>query len=502
MRMKPGRQKLRLTRRRALAVLGAGVVLSGTAQFLRHALGDAAPRAYPAAPPPPADADIVDVVLTARERSLILDGKARPVWSYAADGSLPVIRLKRGQWLRATLRNELAEHTSIHWHGIRLPNALDGVPYLTQAPVLPGQSFTYAFRPPDTGTFFFHPHCDTVTQLGRGLAGVLIVDGDVPEPYDADLVCAYRDWHLAGDGGFAPFITDRGASRAGTFGTFGSVNDRALPLFQVPTQGDIRQRFLNLDMSRLIDLGVEGAEAWVIATDGNGLAPTQLDTWRLGPAMRLDLAFRAPAQAGARVRLMNYYAASPVPLAEFETVGPALQRPAFVPRALAAPSIPLPALDQAETFPLRLGTAAAPAEPGAAAPADIALPDGEVLRLADSLCLARRTFWALNGRPWPEGSADRTLPPPLAAFRRNRTYVIDIANATPHPHPLHLHGHTFQVLSSSQRRILPHFADTTLVLPKERLRIALVADNPGDWMVHCHIIEHQETGMMGYVHVA
>ncbi len=501
--MKPDRPKQHFTRRRALAVLGAGAALSGAARGRKGALGDPAPRAYPVAPQPPEDADIVDAVLTARERSLLLDGKARAVWSYAADGSLPVIRLRRGQWLRATLRNELAEHTSIHWHGVRVPNAVDGVPYLTQAPVQPGESFTHAFQPPDTGTFFFHPHCDTATQLGRGLAGILIVEGDAPEPFDADLICAYRDWRLAADGGFAPFQTDRGASRAGTFGTFGSVNDQALPVFKVPANGDVRLRFLNLDMSRLIDLGVAGAEAWVIATDGNGLPPVQLDTWRLGPAMRLDLTFRAPVQAGARLRLMNYYAAEPVPLAEIECVGPALQRPPFTPRALVAPSIPVPIVDdRAGVFPLRLSAASAPAEPTAQAPADIVLPDGEVMRLADSLCLARRTFWALNGRPWPEGGMQPALPPALTAFERDRTYAIDIENMTPHPHPVHLHGHTFQVLSSNKGRILPHFADTTLVLPKERLRIALVADNPGEWMVHCHIIEHQETGMMGYFHVA
>ena len=496
--MPSGLPPVNLTRRRALASLGGAAVLAGGLYGLRQVQGDSAATAYPTAPQPPAGADILGITLTAKERRLQLADQPTPVWSYGEDGGLPVIRLKHGQWLRATLKNELPEHTSIHWHGIRLPNAMDGVPYLTQAPVLPGESFTYAFRPPDTGTFFFHPHCDTVTQLGRGLAGVLIVEGDAEKPYDADLVCAYRDWRIDAAGAFTLFITDQGASRAGTFGSFRGVNDQTLPVLQVPANGDIRLRFLDLDMSRLIDLGLEGAEAWVIAVDGNALPPVKFDSWRLGPAMRLDLAFRSPAQPGTKLRLMNYYAAEPILMAEIEVVGAALDRPDFIPTALKASDIPEPVLDNVQTFPLRLSAASAPA----ATPQDITLPDGEVLRLADSLCLATRTFWAFNGQPWPVGGSHEYLPPPLTGFARGRTYVIEISNLTPHPHPIHLHGHTFRVLSSNKAKIIPHFADTTLVLPKERLKIALVADNPGDWMVHCHIIEHQETGMMGYFRVA
>jgi FtsP/CotA-like multicopper oxidase with cupredoxin domain len=94
------------------------------------------------------------------------------------------------------------------------------------------------------------------------------------------------------------------------------------------------------------------------------------------------------------------------------------------------------------------------------------------------------------------------MPPPLAEFQKGRTVVIEVINGTPHPHPIHLHGHTFKVFASNKSEVLPHLADTTLVKPNERQKIAFVADNPGAWMLHCHIIEHQETGMMGYVRVA
>jgi FtsP/CotA-like multicopper oxidase with cupredoxin domain len=234
----------------------------------------------------------------------------------------------------------------------------------------------------------------------------------------------------------------------------------------------------------------------MIATDGNALPePVRLEPWRMGPAMRLDVAFRAPKSG--QVRLMNYYAAEPFVLATFEAEGEPLDRPAFEPTPLRKPRFADPQAGDTVDFTLRLSAASAPSP----LPADLKLPNGEALPLADSLCLTRRTFWAMNGQTWPS-MEEGHLPPPLAAFDRGRTIAGEIINATPHPHPIHLHGHTFKVLASNKRKVLPHFADTVLVTPKERLKIAFVADNPGAWMLHCHIIEHQETGMMGYVLVA
>ena len=105
--------------------------------------------------------------------------------------------------MNVTLANDLKDqHSSIHWHGIRVPNAMDGVPYVTQLPVLPKERFSYRFTPPDPGLFIFHPHCNTTEQFGRGLAGVVIVEED--EPYDDDIVCVLKDWRVARDGAWLP----------------------------------------------------------------------------------------------------------------------------------------------------------------------------------------------------------------------------------------------------------------------------------------------------------
>nr|WP_298684877.1 multicopper oxidase family protein [uncultured Dongia sp.] len=497
---RPGHKPI--NRRRAILSLGGVVMGASLGHFAARAVADAgkgATQTYPTAPAMPAGAKVHKISLTAKAHKRQLKPTpvaASDIFDYADDDGPLVIRMQQSEWLQATLTNQLKEHTTIHWHGIRLPAAMDGVPYLTQKPVLPGESFTYQFQPPDTGTFFFHPHCNTVEQLGRGLAGVLIIEGDETRPHDHDLVCAYRDWRIDAAGKFTPMMTEAGASKAGTFGDHRTINDQEHPVFQVPAGGDIRVRFLNLDMSRVVDLGVTGTDAWVIATDGNALPPQKLKSWRLGPAMRADLTLRTPAKPGTRIQLVNYYAAQPIVMAELEATGPVLDRPTFVPAPLKPAPIPEPVLEGAETFTLRLSASSASAN----LPPDFVLPDGSVLRYADALCLTPNTFWAFNGQPWPSQSHE-VLPPPLVTFQKGRTYIIELINQTPHIHPIHLHGHTFKVLSSSKGDVVPHFADTTIVAPKERVKIALVADNPGDWMIHCHIIEHQETGMMGIFRV-
>lgn len=119
----------------------------------------------------------------------------------------------------------------------------------------------------------------------------------------------------------------------------------------------------------------------------------------------------------------------------------------------------------------------------------------------DEICLTQKAFWSINRQVWP-GMGHEKLLPPLFELKAGRSYVMEMFNGTPHQHPMHMHGHTFRVLSSSNRDLPAHWADTVLVRPKERIRIAFVAGETGDWMFHCHIIEHQETGMMGYLSIS
>lgn len=443
--------------------------------------------------------DAQGVTLAAKERARTLGTNSRPtpVWSYA-DAPFPVLRVRAGDSVNVTLVNALKEHTSIHWHGVRVANAMDGVPYVTQMPVKPGEEFLYGFVPPDPGTYFFHPHCNTAEQLGRGLSGILIVEDGGAAPFDEDIVLVLKDWRVAADGSFLPFLTADGASHSGTFGTLRTVNGAVAPEIAVPAGADIRLRLVNTDSSRVGELGMEGAAAAIIAIDGNTVEPFQFEGWRLGPAMRVDLALRTP-EAGNRAELIDYFSAEPVTLATLVGEGAARRSTAFTPARLKPPALPEPDLAKPHIHQLKLSESAIATDYSNLAP--IILPDGSKIDLLDSLCSTSRTFWALDGKTWPQ-SGHEHLPPPIMSFRRGETALIELLNTTPHVHPMHLHGHSFKVLSASKLKRPVHWADTVLVMPDEHVQIAFVADNPGNWMVHCHIIEHQDTGMMAWFRVS
>ncbi|MBR9973398.1 multicopper oxidase family protein [Magnetospirillum sulfuroxidans] len=440
-----------------------------------------------------ASAAAAPIVLESQETPFVLPGCSAPstLWSYKAGWPVEV-RLKRGQMSHLLLRNQLKDHTSIHWHGVRVPLAMDGVPYITQDPVKTGDEFLYSFAPPDPGTFFFHPHCMTAEALGRGLAGVLVVEDPREDGlFDQDHTLAVKDWRVGQDGAYQAFVTDRGAARAGTFGSRRSINGGSPPVITVAPGTRLRLRLLNLDVTRIMTLEATGAAVAVIATDGNACPPFPVTGWRLGPAMRVDLALTAPTKAGTKVLIQDSWGQEPFTLATVVTEGVARRRDNR-PLILPAAELPEPDLSDAQVFPLSL-------QAGVSDPAlDAWLKDN---RFGDeALCRSDKLFWAINGKAWPAMDMDKR-PPPLAELKSGRTYVAEIANHTQHPHPVHLHGHTFRVESSSRGPTRRQWVDTVLAAPDERVRIAFVAGEPGDWMLHCHIIEHQETGMMGYIRV-
>jgi FtsP/CotA-like multicopper oxidase with cupredoxin domain len=491
-----------VSRRRALGLFagGAAGVIAGSALS-----SPPRPAVLPRRRPQREAARTHDLVLRAAERKVRLlgpDGPETTVWSYT-DELFPVLRVRQGDRMAVTLKNELTQHTSVHWHGLRLPNAMDGVQYVTQPPVEPGQSFRYDFTLADTGTFFFHPHCNESGQIGHGLAGILVVEGDEVRVPDDEVVLAIKDWRLNPDGTWLDFVTPQGAARAGTFGTVRQVNGRSGYSRSFAPGSEIRVRLLNLDSTRVVEVGVEGGEAALVAVDGHPIPPVALDssgieTWRMGPAMRVDLLVRIPPAESA-LRIVDYFSAEPWEIARFAATGEPLsrQRRSFEPAILSAADIPAPDLKSAE----RLSFAFSAASSSVASFGEGLDPADPLTKvLMDSLCVRDGSYWAINKASWPS-DGHFAVPPPLAVLKAGRSYVFELMNATPHPHPIHLHGHVFRVLSSSRTRLPQVHADTVLLSPKERVEIAFVAA-PGAWMFHCHILEHLETGMMGWIRVA
>src|SRR5437660_542255 len=192
--------------------------------------------------------------LAARPATVKLTGKGHPdtaVWAYEGIVPGPELRIRQGEPVRITVVNKLDEDTTVHWHGIRLPNAMDGVPGLTQKPIRPGESFVYEFTPPDAGTFWYHPHADTLQQLGRGLAGALIVEEPESVAVDRDLLWVIEDWRLDDDGRIAAGFGNRmEAGMSGRIGNAVTINGRVPETVSVKAGERVRLRIVNAALAR------------------------------------------------------------------------------------------------------------------------------------------------------------------------------------------------------------------------------------------------------------
>jgi FtsP/CotA-like multicopper oxidase with cupredoxin domain len=405
----------------------------------------------------------------------LIAGHQTPAWCYGGQAPGLELRARQGDWLRVRFINHLPEPTTIHWHGIRLPLNMDGVPYVSQLPVLPGESFDYLFQVPDAGSFWYHPHTTSAEQLGRGLVGPLIVEEREPTGFRHERTLCLKSWHVDKAGAFTAFSVPREAARGGTPGVLSSVNGEHAPTLDLPAGQIVRLRILNLDNTLTYRLNLPDGDARLYALDGNPIKPRPLgkDYW-LGPGMRVDLALKVPP-AGKELSLRN----GPLRLATLVSVRTDEAEGKW-PAPLPPNPVAEPDLQQAETLRFNFEWAGVMSS-------DAGQGDGF-------------TFWQINGQAWDindKTCADR----PIATLRRNGHYIFELRNLSQYQHPIHLHGMTFKVISSNRKRIEPWFTDTYLLGKNETARIALVADNPGVWMFHCHVIDHMETGLMAAIEV-
>src|SRR5258706_3378085 len=223
----------------------------------------------------------------------LFNGRPLQVWAYNGQVPGPTIRLRLGETLRVTFTNQLPQPTTIHWHGVRVPNAMDGTPGISQPPIQPGETFVYTFTPKDAGTFWFHPHLRASEQVERGLFGVLIVDDARPPPYTRDVVWVLDDWLLTPAGEIFPeFNTRHDLAHDGRWGDVVTVNGDTAARLEVKAGERIRLRLLNVANGRVFapDLGplVDGAR--VVAVDGMYAArPLPATGLELAPGNRIDL---------------------------------------------------------------------------------------------------------------------------------------------------------------------------------------------------------------------
>lgn len=417
------------------------------------------------------------------------------VWAFGGRTPGPVLRLPKGRPSHIRVRNQLPAPTTVHWHGLRIANAMDGVPAITQPPIEPGDDFDYVFTPPDAGTFWYHSHFDTAVQVGRGVYGLLIVEEDEPLSVDRDEYWVLDDWRLGGDGQIVgDFDNPRDLARAGRLGNTVTVNGRLPGDFPVRAGERIRLRLLNGANARIFQLRFRGHQPLLIARDGHPMEPRPIDALELGPAQRADLVLDMVGNPRAAYRVLDtYFPQAPMEIGRLVYGPEPLRRlPPEDPVALPHADIPEPDLSQPQREVVNLAG-------GDLGNLDRAWVKGELLEKAE--LYIRGKMWAMNGAA--QWCSELGGLRPIFTVERGRTVDITFRNHSAWPHPMHLHGHSFKVIEHpgkpDQEGI---WLDTVVVGPQETVRVAFVADNPGDWLFHCHILGHARAGMLTLVSVS
>jgi FtsP/CotA-like multicopper oxidase with cupredoxin domain len=397
----------------------------------------------------------VRVELEARETDWEF-APGRKIRGFAINGQVPgpLIEADVGDTIEVQLTNSLPQATTIHWHGIRLPAAMDGTEAV-QALVEPGQAFEYRFVVPDAGTFWYHSHANETEQVERGLYGGLVVrDADEPS-FDDEQVLFLDDLKLEG-GDVAPF-GDEHEHHAGREGDVRLVNGRQEPELEMAGGTIERWRVVNTANTRFVRLSLGARPFTIIGTDG-GLVPEPLPVTEVlvTPGERVDLAV-GPFSEAEEIAIE----ALPYDRGKGET--------------------------ETETFAtLKVG-------PAAASQTQVPSKLRQIEPLASADAEPTRT---IDLKAMMHGGQHQRAEP----VRVGDLQVWDLVNETGQDHPFHLHGFFFQVVEEDGVATSSlAWKDTVNVPRKSTARIAwLPDDRPGEWMYHCHILEHHAMGMMAH----
>jgi FtsP/CotA-like multicopper oxidase with cupredoxin domain len=428
-----------------------------------------------------ADPHVVEVQLDARvSRVEYAPGESIDAWTYNGTLPGPLIRARVGDRLIVHFTNHLATSTTVHWHGVRVPIEMDGVPGVSQPEVPPGGHFDYSFVLPDAGLFWYHPHVMSAAQVGFGLYGALLVEGAEEIPgVSRERVLVLSDIAIDGPGTFEP--PDSGGSTGMAFGRDGNrllVNGHVRPTFAARAGATERWRIVNTAKSRYFELDLGGALFVTIGGDG-GLQeyPTQSDTLVVAPGERADVIVRPPGAPGTSLtvssRLFN------------RGYGSVEERPPFDDLF----TIAFTHETALHAVPPRMEVGR-PIEPIDSAGATHVQIDLTIEQLPD------RSFqYGINGVPFSRGH--------MFHAHIGETQIWTITNRTKWSHPFHLHGFFFQVLDEHEAPVRPLAWKDTVSVPFEQTLRILVRfdDRPGMWMFHCHILDHADGGLMGMVQV-
>ncbi|QRG67108.1 multicopper oxidase family protein [Brevibacillus choshinensis] len=394
--------------------------------------------------------------LTAQKAKILLpSGKVVEAWTYNGRYPGPELRAKQGELIEVVLENkDISEGVTIHWHGLNVPNAEDGVAGATQDAVLPGEKHVYRFVAEQSGTFWYHSHQQSSVQVKKGLLGALVIEPAAQTKPSSPVLDLTLVHHKLGSGGGITLNGDDGL-----------LKQKVLP------GTSVRLRLINAD-SFPAKVQLQGASFQVAAIDGNEIHEPNLianQALLLAAGGRYDVTltmpnasvFLAPSKTDSRHGLLL----SPDGTTEVPDLHPDL--PTFDPASYGSPQ-PLPFdldtrfdRDYRLVFDVQFG-----------------FYDGKL----DGL-------WTINGKVFPHT--------PMLMAKEGDLVKMTFINRSYMDHPMHLHGHHMLVLSRNGAPTTgsPWWTDTLNVAPGETYEVAFRADNPGLWMDHCHNLTHAAMGM-------
>jgi len=470
------------------SVLNLGALALGARPFF------ARPALQGQAPQQPAQGPVLNPSQpggSAREITLVAEAVAFEIptrgvfqkWLYNGQYPGPEIRVREGERLRLTVRNNLLEGTTIHWHGIPLPNAMDGVPDVTQPAIPPGGTFQYEFDAAPSGSFLYHSHFGL--QPDRGLVGRLIIEEKNSHvAYDREYSLVLTDF-LAGP----PALLGRVQNASGGMVAMQVppylvllINGRpseAPTVFEVKSGEKVRLRLINPSGTTIYRFAIGGHPLVISHADGRPIEPYHVDSLFIGPGERYDVIVEAknpgawpiaaspdndlpPARAVLRYTDSNDLRPKEGALPEGLSTGRMLHIGDV--RGLDVPESRKP--DRTFNFTLAGGSI------------------GPISTMSEAGVTSKEIMgpqWTINGQAYPNAS-------PME-IHHGESIRIRLTNQSAMPHPMHLHGHFFRVGNTLK--------DTTIVWTGARaVELDFVANNPGSWLFHCHNLYHMESGMV------
>ncbi|PMC36362.1 copper oxidase [Bacillus sp. UMB0899] len=461
-----------------------------------------------------------EFTLVAQERKHTLaEGKEVTAWTFNGSVPGPEIRVQEGENVKINLKNELKDPVTIHWHGLPVPNNMDGIPGVTMNAVQPGDSFTYEFKASVPGTYWYHSHQDGVNQLDKGLYGSFIIEDKGDKKYDKDYILVLDEWmsnmesmqmedentdstnmegmdHSNMDMGSEPEdMSDMGTSEdansdettAGhdmdsmydTFTINGKSGKDVTPL-SVKEGDKVRIRLVNAGfMSHKIHL--HGHDFKVISTDGQEITDPEVikdELITIAPGERYDIEFTADNPG-------DWYLECHGDMESSQGMKALIQYEDFSDENVDQPN----EKENLPTFDLT--------SYGKEKKAEFSLDqkyDLEYTMDLNTVSDESGEKYTINNKTYPNTENIQVKEGDLVKVKL-------VNNSETDDHPMHLHGHFFQVLSKDGKPIQgsPIIKDTLNIKPGEEYVVAFKADNPGNWMFHCHDLHHATAGMVTQV---